>query len=110
MAKPAIHALSLWLGDEDPRVIWEFPFSVEGSDFSLSLRFAERLLVYSVSGGGLTLDAETDRVTWDYGAVPFADMPRRRGPYELSRIIAGPGGEKRTYVAGTITLESLINV
>lgn len=103
----ATSEIPIWLGDNAPSVIFEFPFDIAGSDVRLVMRFGGRVLTRSVFAGHMTLDAETNRVTWPYLPSDFAEVPVRSGVYELQRVVSG--GEARTYAYGAITLRSIIN-
>lgn len=107
MSGPAIHPISLWLGDNAPSLAWRFPFDVAGSDFVLVLRFGGRVFTRSVAGGELAMDTGARTVSWAYAPEDFAPLARRDGVYELTRVMTG--GEVRTYVGGPVTIRSLIN-
>lgn len=106
MSYPTEVAISIWLGDNAPPVIWQFPFDLTGSDARLSVKFGARLFHRTVSTGGLALDAATDRISWAYAASDFREMSGT-GWYELTRIVTE--GETRTYACGAVTLKGRIN-
>lgn len=108
MAKPGMTSLELWWIDNAPPIAFEFPFDIAGSDFALMIRFGNRIFHRFASLGELTVDTVTRRVTWRYGPSDFPLIETRSGVFELRRIVLGPGGETRTYVAGSVTIRSVI--
>lgn len=108
MASPGIADLTLWWIDNAPPIVFEFPFDIAGSDFALMLRFGGRILHRMSADGDLAIDPAQKRVTWAYSPADFEGLPSRSGVYELRRIVPVIGGETRTYVAGSVTIRSVI--
>lgn len=108
MPQPGTADIDLWWIDNAPPIAFEFPFDIAGSQFALMLRFGGRLLHRHSADGELDPDVESKRVTWRYSPTDFAGIETRSGVYELRRIVPLAGGETRTYVAGKVTIRSVI--
>lgn len=101
--------ISIWLGDNAPRMIWQFPFALAGSDMRLTLRFGGRLIHKLASAGEIELDTVNNRVIWAYSDADFRNRSSDAGRYELTRIVPLPGGEVRTYIFGEIAIRRWAN-
>lgn len=105
---PQRQDIEIWAGDNAPRIIWEFPFDLAGSDMRLTLRFGGRARHKLASAGEIELDTATNRVIWAYSEADLRGRGSDGGRYELTRIVPG-GGEVRTYVYGEITIRKWAN-
>jgi len=81
-----------------------------GSIMVLTIKGPGVSIVKSSADGGLVVDTETGRVTWNRTLAESRKFPAGKAiPYELERRVAGDGGEQRVYVKGTITSEGGIS-